>query len=170
VLPEAYITHFISGRTRIRIPSKKGDSAYFLSLKEKFGTFPGVHRIDFNPMIGSVLILHSYSPESLDASQLSTYTEFNNLFRLNLNPGPDSAPSMKIRERIKSGFNQLNEKTEEWTAGQIDLPTLTFIVLLGIGIYQIRAGNFTAPAWYVAFWYAMNIFLQSESKQGTPQS
>ena len=169
MLPEAYITHFISGRTRIRIPSKKGEVSYFNALKEKFGTFPGVQRIDCNPVTGSVLILHIYSPESLDAGQLSTYTELNNLFRLNLNPGPGTPSSLKIRDRIKSGFNQLNQKTEELTAGQIDLPTLTFIVLLGVGIYQIRAGNFTAPAWYVAFWYAMNVFLQSESRQETSQ-
>jgi len=80
MLPEAFITHFITGRVRIKIPSKKGDEAFFLSIKERFSNFPGVQKIKINSLTGSILILHSFDPESLDIKQIKAYTELNSLF------------------------------------------------------------------------------------------
>lgn len=42
-----------------------------------------------------------------------------------------------------------------------DLPGMAFLTLLGVGIYQLVRGNFAAPPWYTAFWYAMGIFTKS---------
>ncbi|MFI5304684.1 MAG: HMA2 domain-containing protein [Nitrospiria bacterium] len=167
MLPEAFITHFISGRVRIKIPSKKGDDAYFLSIKERFSGLPGVQKIEINSLTGSILILHTFDPESLDVKELKAYTELNSLFRLEGGgPGPNR-PSLKIRKRFGETFQGLNQKMKDLTNEEIDLPTLAFMLLLGIGIYQIGAGNFAAPAWYVAFWYAMNIFLQAETRKAS---
>jgi len=167
MLPEAFITHFSSGRVRVKVPSRKGDQAYFLSLKEKFSAFPGVQRTEVNALTGSILILHSLNLESLDLKQMAAYTEFNGLFRLGGDPLSERGPTLNIRGRFKEMFQNLNEKMTGMTQGEIDLPTLAFLSLLGIGIYQISIGNFAAPAWYVAFWYAMNIFLQAETRNGT---
>jgi hypothetical protein len=165
MLPEAFITHFITGRVRIKIPSKKGDEGFFSSLKERFSNFPGVQKIEINPVTGSLLILHSFDPESLDIKQINAYTEMNALFRLEgVSPGGKEV-SLNIRKNVGETFHSFNENIKELTSGEIDLPTLTVILLLGVGIYQIGAGNFAAPAWYVAFWYAMNIFMQGETRK-----
>ena len=50
----------------------------------------------------------------------------------------------------------------------MDLGTASFGALLIMGIYQISRGNFMAPAWYTAFWYALNIFLKSKPKEKDP--
>lgn len=165
MLPEAFITHLISGRVRIKIPSKKGDEAFFFSMKERFSNFPGVRQIEINPLTGSLLILHSYDRESLDMKQINAYTELNSLFRLEGGAPGGKGPSLNIRGRFGETFHGFNEKTKELTGGEVDLPTLAFLLLLGVGVYQIGAGNFAAPAWYVAFWYAMNIFMQGEAKK-----
>jgi len=72
---------------------------------------------------------------------------------------------LNIRRNVRETFQDFNEKMKELTSGEIDLPTLAFLLLLGVGVYQIGAGNFAAPAWYVAFWYAMNIFMQAETRK-----
>jgi hypothetical protein len=38
--------------------------------------------------------------------------------------------------------------------------------LLGTGIYQIVRGNFGAPPWYTAFWYAFGVFTKSLIDKG----
>jgi hypothetical protein len=165
MLPEAFITHFMTGRVRIKIPSKKGDEGFFFSLKERFSNFPGVQKIEINPLTGSLLIIHSFDPESLDIKQIKAYTELNSLFRLEGGaPGGKGAP-LNIRKKVGETFQGFNENIKELTSGEIDLPTLAFFLLLGVGVFQIGAGNFAAPAWYVAFWYALNIFMQGEARK-----
>ena len=167
MLPEAFITHFISGRVRIKIPSKKGDDAYFLSIKEHFSSFPGVQKIEINSLTGSILILHSFDPDSLDVKELKAYTELNSLFKLEGGAPGWNGPVLNIRNRFRETFQGMNQKMKDITSEEIDLPTLAFLLLLGVGVYQISAGNFAAPAWYVAFWYAMNIFLQAEARKAS---
>jgi hypothetical protein len=43
---------------------------------------------------------------------------------------------------------------------------------MGAGIYQIARGNFAAPAWYTAFWYALGLFGNKGGKdaKGTVES
>lgn len=170
MLPEAFITHFITGRVRIKIPSKKGDESFFLSMKDRFSSFPGVQKIEINPLTGSLLILHSFDPKLLDITQIKAYTELNSLFRLEGAASAGKEESLNIRKKFGETFQGFNENMKELTSGEIDLPTLAFMLLLGVGIYQIGVGNFTAPAWYVAFWYAMNIFMQGEAKKVSQQT
>ncbi len=50
------------------------------------------------------------------------------------------------------------------TGGGLYLPGATFVALVGAGVYKIAQGKFAAPAWYMAFWYALNIFLRAREK------
>jgi hypothetical protein len=49
----------------------------------------------------------------------------------------------------------------QFTGGWLDLPGMAFLLLLGIGIYQIRRGNIGLPPWYTAFWYAFGVYTKS---------
>jgi hypothetical protein len=164
MLPEAFITHFVTGRTRIKIPARKGDVSFFTSLKERFSNFPGVQKVEVNPLTGSLLILHSFAPESMDVGKMNAYTELNGLFRLEEKVHSGNGTPFLLRKRFGDSVKSLNQKVTDLTRGEMDLATLAFFLLLGVGIYQMSAGNFAAPAWYVAFWYAMNIFMQAEAR------
>ncbi|MGB3940029.1 MAG: hypothetical protein WBK96_00885, partial [Candidatus Manganitrophaceae bacterium] len=59
-------------------------------------------------------------------------------------------------------FQDANRKVERFTGGEVDLPTLAFVGLLGFGIFDMTRGKTAAPVWHVAFWYALNIFLSNQ--------
>jgi hypothetical protein len=76
-LPEARITHTISGRLRIKIPLKKGDTSYFESLEQKFSGCDKVQKVEANVVTAGVLFLHDS-----DTRDISKFAEENRLFRV----------------------------------------------------------------------------------------
>ncbi len=151
-LPEARITHIISGRLRIKIPSKKGDTSYFESLKQKFSGCNKVQKVEANAVTAGVLLLHD-----ADIKDISKFAEENRLFRVE-SQRPERTVPVK---RIRNGFEDLNRRITRLTGGELDLPSTGFVSLLFLSIYQIARGNFFAPAWYTSLWYALNMVFKS---------
>ena len=151
-LPEARITHAISGRVRIKILSKKGDSSYFESLERKFSDCDKVQEVEANAVTAGVLLLHD-----ADIKDISKFAEENRLFEVE-SLRLERTPLVK---RIRSGFEDLNRRTKKLTGSELDLPSAVFVSLLSLSIYQIARGNFFAPAWYTSLWYALNIVFKS---------
>lgn len=156
-IPDAFLSHRISGRARLRIPSKKRDFYYFRSLKEHMSECRGIETIEVNPVSGSILIVHAS-----DIDKIAEYARDRNIFNLK-NDTPDPAD---IHYTVSKAFKDINRKIKGITGGGMDIASTAFLTLLGLGVYQIIRGNFAAPAWYTAFWYALNIFLKSGNKAG----
>jgi hypothetical protein len=159
MLPEAHLVHASPGRVRIRIASKKRDNAFFSALREQISKFPMIRNVEVNPLTGSVLVIHDLNGTDVDLKAVSEYTEMTGLFKLR-QPNPAQT---SVREQIATVFSSANDRVKGATAGELDLPTTASLGLLGMGLYQIGKGNVAAPAWHVAFWYALNIFLQGRS-------
>ncbi|MEW5744567.1 MAG: HMA2 domain-containing protein [Nitrospirota bacterium] len=153
MVPRATISHASRGRLRIKVPSRKGDTAYFSALKEHFSSYLGIAEIEANPLTGSVLFVHA-----LDARRIGEHGAQGNLFRLETLQEKTAVP---LSGRVVSLFNKADSEVRKLTGNEIDTPAIAFLALLGLGIYQISRGNFAAPAWYTAFWYALNIVLKS---------
>ncbi|MEK6672547.1 MAG: HMA2 domain-containing protein [Nitrospirota bacterium] len=149
------MSHSIAGRLRVRIPAKKGDSPYFASLKDQLIKKGGVEQVEANPMTGSVLIIHK-----LNINSISNYAESHNLFKL-MTQKPEATP---LSQKVTGAFKGMDKHVKGFTGGELDIPGMAFIVLIGLGLSQISRGNFAAPAWYTAFWYAFNIFLKANDK------
>jgi hypothetical protein len=158
-LPEdTYISHVSKGRLRLKIPSKKRDVTFFTDLQKALSTVPGLDQVRANPVSGSLLIVHTQLPDEL-ASWVKTLT--------GLSPQKNKAvKSNSIYQMVSGTFQQVNKQVRGFTKEELDIPTLSFIALMAVGIYQISRKNFTAPAWYTAFWYALNIFLKARGKNG----
>lgn len=158
-LPEdTYLSHVSKGRLRFKIPSKKRDSAFFAQLQDVLSAIPGLDHVQGNPLSGSLLIHHSELPE-----------EMVSLVKTMAGPAPKSNSSGKpntIYQKVTGTFHQLNRQIQGFTKGELDVPTLSFLALAAVGIYQISKKNFAAPAWYTAFWYALTIFLNLRSDYG----
>lgn len=123
-----------------------------MGLKERFSRFEGIKAVEFNPLTGSVLIIHQ-----VDGEKIAEYARANNLFNLRgLHPSPAG-----LQQRISGTFKVMDAELKAFTGGEIDIGGLAFLILLGAGIYQLSLGNVTALPWYGAFWYALNIFLKS---------
>ncbi|MBF0557823.1 MAG: hypothetical protein HQL08_03475 [Nitrospirae bacterium] len=152
MLPDAVLSHTTTGRFRVKVPSRKGDAAYFSSVREHFAHFEGVEQVEINVMTSSVLIYCS------DLKAVAAFAEEKALFRLRiLRPLKAS-----MAGNFTNAFSDFDKRVKRLTGDELDVPGIAFLTLLGFGIYEIGRGNFAAPAWYTAFWYALNIFLKSK--------
>jgi hypothetical protein len=167
MLPEAYLSHLTGERLRIKIPSKKGNTAYFLSLKDQLSQFsklPGVQKIEVNPLTGSILVLHTLDLKTLDVQSIAQYTEINGLFRLKL-PVTDQTPaSLKLGETL----SRMNTKIKGFTGGEIDISTLGILGFLGVAIFQMRRGHVMIPA-ITALWYAATLLKEQQETKTVPE-
>jgi hypothetical protein len=150
----AHVSHQTSGRLRVKIPSKKGNSNYFEAVKSGFAGLGGIDDIQVNHLTGSVLfLLKGASEEAIASHALS-----RGIFKLH---GKSSSTPAGLQQRLSGTFKGMNDQIKSLTGNELDIAGSAFLVLIGAGIYEISRGNFTAPAWYTAFWYALNILLKS---------
>lgn len=154
--PEATVVHKMPGRVRIRVPARRGDVAYFGSVKDALSTLAGVEGVEVAPYTGSILV-RGLAPvkDVIDAARSRGFFSVKE----------DKAIKVTaFHDVVANRFETLNDRIKTATGATFDLPGLAFAALMGAGIYQIARGNFTAPAWYTAFWYALGIFGKSSAK------
>ena len=153
---EARIVHRMPGRLRVRIPSKRGDAGYFRLVKEALSAVEGVERVEVAPLTGSVLLCSQAAAETLIESARA-----QGLFMVK---EEREVKGTVLHDSIAAGFASMNDRVKTLSGSGFDLPGLAFLALMGAGLYQIARGNFAAPAWYTAFWYALGIFGKSAGK------
>jgi hypothetical protein len=152
MIPEAVVCHSTPGRFRVKVPSRKGNAAYFSNVKDRFAHLEGVKEVEANALTGSVVFSHV-----ADLKSISTFAEEHSLFRLiKLESGTPA-----LSRNVVKAFSDFDKRVKRFTGNELDVPGAAFLTLLGFGIYEISRGNFAAPAWYTAFWYSLNIFLKS---------
>jgi hypothetical protein len=146
----------MTGRLRLKVPSKKGDGEYLKKITEEFSSLPGIAQVIVNTETSSVLFLHNLS-ESAIMGHLSA----SGLFRLSEAPAGQEG----VHRGVKGCFREMSGKVEKATGGTMGISEVAFLALFGAGVMQIGRGNFTAIPWYTAFWYALNIFLKSDAQK-----
>lgn len=153
--PVAFVTHKTGTRIRLKVPSKKKDNVFFASLSENIPAIEGVLSVETTPLTGSVLISHSSDPDRIIEAFVS-----GGLVRF------EHAASGRahMQERVSEVFKGINLALRDASGNELDLGGSVFLMLLAFGGYQIFRGNVTAIPWYAAGWYALNIFLKSNSK------
>ncbi len=62
---EANVTHRLPGRTRLRIPARRGDDAFFARMIEQARALPAVLAARANPVTGSLLLEHEGEIETV---------------------------------------------------------------------------------------------------------
>jgi hypothetical protein len=102
--------------------------------------------------------------ENLDQVGIAKYAEEKSLFNIQASGNQQKSLSKRLVEPVGA----LSDSIRQFSKGELDLPGMAFLALLGVGIYQIARGNLRAPPWYTAFWYAMGIFTKSivDNKNG----
>lgn len=153
MLPEAKVSHQSSKRLRIKIPSQKGEGEYFQIVGKKLVEYQAFDVLQLNPVTGSVLFLD----ERLDIAGIEAYARENGLFDLK----KAGVSVMPLSRRIAEPLSGTSSFLSRTTGGFLDLPGAAFLLLLGVGLYEIVRGNFRTPPWYTAFWYAFGIFTKS---------
>jgi chaperonin GroEL (HSP60 family) len=139
MLPSATISHKTPNRLRLKIPSKKGDSIYFVTLEQELTKLREIEGLQTNPLTSSVLIMHNS-----DADILIQFAQKNNLFTLE-QPIQEQQNNTVSRSFL-GGFHSINNVLKKFTKREFDLATIAFLALLGVAVYQIAIGNFRAKA------------------------
>lgn len=155
MIPEARITHEIPGRMRMRIASRKGDHQFFSALKDRLAALDGIVNVETNSLTGSILLFHH-----MEKGALAAFASDNALFSMQ-SPSVRAEP---LSATVVRSFQQIDQQLISSTGGELDLPSLSFLLLLCMGAYEIIRGNFVAPAWYTAFWYAFSIVSRAHSR------
>ncbi len=120
-IPAAHITHAIANRTRLRIPSRRGDRVYFASLATTLSVMPGIQRVTVQPVTGSVLLEHTKRlAKLLQAAQEAQ------LFRLS-EPWQQPAPSQPaaVDPKLLIGIGMGVFALWQLTRGRILPPAMT---------------------------------------------
>ena len=92
-LPRATVIHAGASRTRLRVPSRREDLAYFASVASVLSAIRGVQSVKVTPLTGSVLISHNQMLSNLGAE-----AEKKGLFFLDAGASAiDRAPAPALR-------------------------------------------------------------------------
>lgn len=143
---DAYISHASPGRLRVRVPSRKGNEDYFARVRNEFSGVQGVSQIVTNPVTGSILVIHSIAPKTIDA-----------LLRAG-----NLVPPQNLHPQVSRTYEMFDHRVRSFIGRGIDIGALASVALFVAGSYQITKGNFTAIPWYTAFWYGLNVYLRSK--------
>lgn len=157
MLPDAYISHRTSTRLRIRVPSRKRNLAWLIQAKDRLSALPDVEAVDVNELSGSILIVHRLQ----DIGTLLAAAKAQGIFEINR---PKNRKPVTLRQSISAGFQTVNRRVHGATGGYADFWDVAVLGLAGAGIYQMLRGNFAAPMWYTAFWYAFGIYMRAPSR------
>jgi hypothetical protein len=152
MIPEAHIVHRAPNRLRLKVASKKEHDGYLRTLPEKFTGFSGIDEIEINPLTGSVLFKHGGNGE-----EIIDFMKKRGIFEITVkSPRPPS-----VHRGASSIYQQLDGLVHSFSNGSTNAGGLAATALLAYGVMQISRGNIAGPAWYTAFWYALNILLKS---------
>jgi len=161
-LPGAYICHHSAQRLRIRITSRKGNTAYFEKLQNTLAGLRSFDELEVNALTGSVLIVD----ERVDIAEIAAFAKERQLFDLT-DHNDSRSPTTTL---LVSHLDNLNTNIRQLTAGEMDLAGILLLFLLISGLTQLLRGNIQMPPWYTAFWYAFGIYkLASVVKDRHPE-
>ncbi|WP_139176968.1 HMA2 domain-containing protein [Nitrosospira multiformis] len=146
--PLARVIHSLPGRKRIKIDERRGDTAYFETLKKELAECPGVGAVMTNARTGTALVIHT-----VEDPVLWDYIAEHGLLQLGKNE--TSAPA--VRPSIVDDIRNVEHKPYPKTGKKSDIRRLIFLGMMGMGVVQVIRGNIAISA-IAAFWYAYCIF------------
>jgi hypothetical protein len=120
----AIVVHSIPGRTRLRIPDRRHQPAYFAALTERLSAHPKVRRVTVNAHTASVLLQHEGTIEEIAAG-------FGDALQLALRP---HAAAVRRAPRV------LADPTAKRLVQSLAL------TCVALGAYQVRRGRLFGTA------------------------
>jgi hypothetical protein len=145
---KAYAVHHLPGRTRFRVPERRGDGNFFKEIAAQLGKCAGVSGVDANPLTGSVLVHHDGGVEKLILDALGC--GLTELVELELSSPP-------VARRVRADIAAVDRGIRRYTRGELDLGTLAALGLVVVAGVQLLRGRQPTAAVSMA-WYASELF------------
>ncbi len=161
--PEARLVHQSPGRLRFKIAAWFNQGERFAALQSRIEAWPGVFRVQSNPLTTSVLVCFDGDPQPLinrlkRASQISWQSAEATVPAAPAQNTPSSNPP-PLWEKVERAYAETNARVRNATGEQLDLPALLFLGLVGYGVRQLILRPRLAISWDSAFWFALNLYL-----------
>jgi hypothetical protein len=150
MIPEAQIVHTSPGRIRVKLPAERGNAVVLEGICGRLRNYPGVYSAEANPITGSILILHETNAEAITG-----YARSQGLFSLRV----EVHRKPEVQRIVTSTVASADRSIRRLTSGDMDIRMASVVLLIAAGLFDLLRGNFIAMPWYVAFWYAFNVFL-----------
>lgn len=162
---DAYVHHHLPGRMRLRIPAAKGEAGELEEISSAIARTPGINRVEYNPVTGSILI--QYAPDQYKSLRALESGLGGSAAPITLNSSDhtDSALHRRPRygrsiaaRRVDSFFKQIDNEIRMATDNEVDLK---FILPFGVGIVGLLALRYSSvtPLWLTLMIFAFNSFL-----------
>lgn len=146
-----HVAHTSSGRTRLRLSGDDNEKSRILKLATAISELDAVTRIDTRLTTGSIIIEH---PEIKWSNLVDAVKELLPV---------DFVSAPKPERTVESGLSALNSRLQEIdaflkqsNAGELDLRTLTFLMLVSLAIVQAARGQVMVSAASL-LWYALSV-------------
>jgi len=188
-LPSAQIEHQISGRMRLRVPMRRGDTAFFAAVEEQLRDAPGLHALRTNSRTGSLLLLYED-----DVGAVLALARERGLFEVvppepgvrlaskggtrsgRMRPAPHPlsmtavglaglAVCQAVRGRILG--NAAESLWHAYGSHVTRQPAWLSVGLAGLGVYQLARGQVLGSATSLAI-YALSARRMARQDRGTP--
>lgn len=151
------VAHQIEGRTRLRVQTRPVDPDGLLVFAERLEAMPGVEVVDCRLETGSLVVEHPM----LDGDGLAAAVVRAGGVIVSAKVGGKAAGDSL--QPIRGGLDRVDGLLSQLTAGGVDTRTLAFVVLFGLGIRQLMAGQVMVPALSL-FWWALELLPKSQSE------
>jgi hypothetical protein len=152
--PTAYVVHRTRQRVRLRVLEKIGDPEWFAGAADDLARLDWVDRVSTGPASAS-LILHCANGACLDEG-LSRTGVFEFQAR-----APTLPPAVL---QVKNELSRIDRALER-SAGETNLRSLLFLLMLVLAGIQMARGRIMVPA-ISLLWFALDLVLGAH---GSPQ-
>jgi Heavy metal associated domain 2 len=152
VKAKAQRVHNLPGRTRFKIPERRGDQAFFDEISERLRKFPSVREVKANPLTAS-LLLH-YSGDLDSEPMQAAMNALAEIVELELSTPP-------VAKRLRADAAEVDQSIQRLTHGALDLGSAAALVLLALAGVQLLRGQQPVAAVSLA-WYATELLRRWE--------
>ncbi len=157
--PQATISHYMTGRVRLRIKEPgPGRIAFFERVQREITEAFASLNVSVRPETGSIVL---QGPE-LDLEKIRAAAQKKGWFEIADNDAPlpkgnlVSYYARQVVGRVDSGLRQL-------TGERLDMPSSVFAVLVIHAVREIAKGNLRTPSWFTALWFASTLYTRDFS-------
>jgi len=141
----AHIVHSLPGRTRLKLPERRGEPRYFAQLSERLNQCAGIVRVQTNPRTGSLLLEHRVPLE-----QIAAFAQAQQLFTL----APPESLQQEIKSSAQASLRWLNRQLAQTGEGLLNVRVVLILGLAGLTLIQVARGQILLPAtnllWFLA--------------------
>lgn len=153
----ASVVHALPGRVRLRFAGMAAPD--LVALSQRIAALPGVAAARADTRTGSLLI----RGEAVDKDAVA---QMSGLAGIRV-AGSDR-PRTPV-DVLLDRFDAADDRLLRATGGQIDIPSLAVLALLGSAVVQMVRGQFGAPA-ITILWYAASTVLMARALRGNGSS